>query len=61
MYKSNFDFLEKPESTFELTLEELNLQKKQKSVRGQITQAFMAQKKQAKMQYLNWLIRLFWN
>ena len=59
MYKSNFDFLEKPEPSYELTLEDYNRQKKQKSARSQISQAFMAQKKQAKLQSLNWLISLF--
>ena len=53
MYKSNFDFLEKPQPSFELTLEEFNKHKKQKSARSQISQAFMAQKKQAKLQSLN--------
>jgi len=53
MFKSNFDFLDKPEPSDELTLDEFNNQKKQKSVRSQISQAFMAQKKQAKLQYLN--------
>ena len=42
MFKSNFDFLEKPEPNYELTLEELNAQKRQKTARSQITQAFMA-------------------
>lgn len=37
MFKSNFDFLEKPEPNFELTLEELNAQKRQKMARSQIT------------------------
>ena len=49
MFKSNFDFLEKPEPSYELTLEELRNQKRQKSARSQISQAFMVQKKQAKV------------
>ena len=45
MYKSNFDFLEKPLGTVEDSSELRKEVKKQKTAKNSITQAFMAQKK----------------